>query len=88
MRVRNLCSEMAAAGPQAPIAIFFTHPRFGIKHSGSMPRFLIFFCRSITLTFDRQDMQQLRPLDLFQILQHAGQLPHIVSVDRTEIPKM
>ena len=24
MRVRNLCSKMAAAGPQAPIAIFFT----------------------------------------------------------------
>lgn len=91
MRVRNLCSKMAAAGPQAPIAIFFTQklPQ-GNFHVSPFRR----LCRgkenavcgrlqgnsfSVAYNVFFRGTQPLTPYDFFSQNFQARQGPHLAS---------
>ena len=53
-----------------------------------MPYGLILLGRNIPLALHREDMQQLRPLDVAQGAQRAYQLGNIVAVDRTKVAEV
>ena len=59
--------------------------RFEVEMTRCVPHRLVLLGGSVTLTLDRQYVQQLGPFDLTQIAQRAHQRGKIVTVDRTEI---